>query len=223
IRRQLAPILNGVKKWAEPIVEIVYDLDRADPNHARKARDLVEDEKWLSPKLANDKYIFKHKSIRDVIKFSFFHSFRSLGTKNQARFIPLVPLETIAYICAIIRHLIGAYQFQDEKASDLNSSENADHFRNYMKMLKEIGEEDATALTNIRVSITLAYFRKSRPQPGMAPVIKLNLGPRHELDMDGVRELEELLGGVLDLEESALVSGKGKGRAGPSQPRQATH
>ncbi|KAG9074948.1 hypothetical protein FS749_013450 [Ceratobasidium sp. UAMH 11750] len=222
VRQQLAPIRNGVKKWAEPIVEIVYHLDRADPNIVRKARDLVEDEKWLSPKLANDDGIFKHKTIRDVIKFSFFRSSRSLGSKNRARFVPLVPLETIAYACAIIRHLIGAYQSSDEKASDLNSSENADHFRNYMRMLKEIGEEDPTALVNIRLGITLAYL-KSRPQLRATPVVKLNLGPAQELDEDAVREIQDILGDdIPDPEEWAVVSRKGKGRAGPSQLRQST-
>ncbi|KAG9076035.1 hypothetical protein FRC06_009752, partial [Ceratobasidium sp. 370] len=101
VRSQLSTMRNGMKKWAEPIVPIYFDLDRSDPDHAKKACDLISDEKWLSPNLANDKDIFKHKIIRDVIKFSFFRSTCSLGVKNRACFIPLVPLETIAYACAI--------------------------------------------------------------------------------------------------------------------------
>ncbi|KAG8707341.1 hypothetical protein FRC08_000571 [Ceratobasidium sp. 394] len=140
---------NSVKRWAKPVVPVYFNLDPANPDHATKACDLVDDEKWLSLNLANNEEIFKNKIIHDVIKISCFRSSHSLGMKNHACFIPLVPLETIAYACAIICHLIGSYRFDDEKLSDLNSTGNANNFHQYLKMLKEIRDHNPMALMNI--------------------------------------------------------------------------
>ncbi|KAG9090864.1 hypothetical protein FRC06_000848 [Ceratobasidium sp. 370] len=146
---QLPIMCNGVKKWAEPVIPVYFELDHSDPDHARKAHNLIDNEKWLSLNLANDEEIFNHKIIRNVIKFAFFCSAHSLGTMNWACFIPLVLIETIAYACAIIHHLIGSYQFDAERSNDLNSGDDVNNVRNYMRLLKEIGDHDPTALMNI--------------------------------------------------------------------------
>ncbi|KAG8734240.1 hypothetical protein FRC10_011810, partial [Ceratobasidium sp. 414] len=157
VRGQLSPIWNIVKAAAEPLVGALFGLDWGDPNHTIKAGDLTKDEKWLSPNLVNDAEIFKHEIIHRTIFLSFFRSNKGIGSKNLGRFTPLVPLETIAYVCAVIRHLIVAFMVSDEKANHLDASGDAEYFRIYMGMLEDIGDRDEAVLKNIRSMITLKY------------------------------------------------------------------
>ncbi|KAG9086048.1 hypothetical protein FRC06_003296, partial [Ceratobasidium sp. 370] len=217
VRKQCAPIRNHVKKWAERMVGSYYNLNRAHPNHAEKACDLIDGHKWLSPTLANNKHVFKHPIISNTITYLFFHTSRSVGSKNLERFTPLVPIETIAYVCAIIRHLIMAFLTKDEHASNLNAKDNADNFCMYLDMLKRIEDSDEAALKNIWSGITLAYL-KTRTKPNLLLPIQLNLGPRQEVDMEAMHEIQELLGDdAPDIDEWAAVS-KGKGRASRTGP-----
>ncbi|KAG8709950.1 hypothetical protein FRC08_017837 [Ceratobasidium sp. 394] len=192
-RSQLSPIRGMIKTATEPMIGMAFGLDRGNPDHAVKAAELTDDERWLLPNLANDGDIFMNPIIENAIYSSFFRSTRSIGSKNIDQFTPLVPLETIAYVCAIIRHLIAAFKVSDEKANHLDSSGDAEQFRIYMRMLKELGERDEVALQNVRVAITLKYMRVRSPPTTRQPV-KLNLGPKKTVNVEATRELQTLLG-----------------------------
>ncbi|KAG8728573.1 hypothetical protein FRC10_004820, partial [Ceratobasidium sp. 414] len=128
IRRQLAPIRTSIKKCAEPMMESYFGLDHSEPDHVEKSRHLTGEEKWLSPTLKNDEKMFQHKIIGNTIAHAFFRSGRGIGVKHRDRFTPLIPIATIAYVCAIIRHLVKSYEFDNPKAANLKADEDADTY-----------------------------------------------------------------------------------------------
>ncbi|KAG8732281.1 hypothetical protein FRC10_001022 [Ceratobasidium sp. 414] len=155
IQRQLAPIRTSIKKCAEPMMESYFGLDHSEPDHIEKSHHLTGEEKWLSPTLKNDKKMFQHKIIGNTIAHAFFHSGRGISVKHRDQFTPLIPIATIAYVCAIIRHLVKLYEFDNPKAANLKADEDADTYHYYMRMLHKIAQENQGALTNIRSKITL--------------------------------------------------------------------
>ncbi|KAG9083088.1 hypothetical protein FRC06_004702 [Ceratobasidium sp. 370] len=154
-QRQLALIQNVLKVCSKPMLGSYYGLDRSEPNHTQTARNLTLGEKWLLLNLANNEFLFQHKIISKTIAHAFFRSLKAIGVKHKCRFSPLIPIAMIAYACAIIHHLIKLFEVNDDKASDLKASGNADDFCTYMGMLWEIGEKNPGVLVNIWSQITI--------------------------------------------------------------------
>ncbi|KAG9093129.1 hypothetical protein FRC07_011525, partial [Ceratobasidium sp. 392] len=176
VRHQLAPTRHALKKVCNNLVGPHFELRRSDADRVQHSKDLLNKEKWLSSTNGNDSNRFHHRIIRDAIREGIFSGPQSPGAKNFERFIPLVPLPTIAYVCALIRHHIKSFQFDDSKAGHLVASENADDFRMYMKMLKEMQKNNEGSLKNACAKITEDYLR-ARANPAPAPVINMNFGP----------------------------------------------
>ncbi|KAG9088114.1 hypothetical protein FRC06_002231, partial [Ceratobasidium sp. 370] len=132
-----------------------YGLDHSEPDHVQESRQLTWDEKWLLPTLTNDESMFQHKIISNTIAHAFFRSTKGIGVKHLAQFTPLIPAATIAYVCAIIRHLIKSYKFNNPKAANLKANEDANSYRMYMRMMQEVMQVNPGALTNIQSKITL--------------------------------------------------------------------
>ncbi|KAG9123863.1 hypothetical protein FRC07_013711 [Ceratobasidium sp. 392] len=111
--------------------------------------------------------------------------------------------------------------FDDSKAGHLVASKNADNFRMYMKMLKEMQKNNEGSLKNACAQITEDYI-KARANPAPAPVINMNFGPDQPVDEDRMNSIKALLGDAVgDVEEWGRVkSQKGNSRAaGPSRAR----
>ncbi|KAG9092565.1 hypothetical protein FRC06_011879, partial [Ceratobasidium sp. 370] len=163
--------------------------------------------------LTNDESMFQHKIIGNTIAHAFFRSTKGIGVKHLARFTPLIPAATIAYVCAIIRHLIKSYEFDNPKAANLKADKDADSYRMYMRMMQEVVQVNPGALTNIRSKITLQCL-KFRPRPAALPVVQVNIGAEQEVDRETMLEIKAILGDdAPDIDEWAgMLRWKGKGK-----------
>ncbi|QRV99832.1 hypothetical protein RhiJN_27851 [Ceratobasidium sp. AG-Ba] len=225
IQKQLPGLRNSMRKACEHLVSVYYGLRRSKPNHATLAKDLTDDgeERWLSSNKKNDSEMFMHPIIADTIENAFFKTAKSFGFKNLARFIPLVPVPTIAYACSIIRNRIKAFETDISKPADLNSESDRDAYKMYMTMLDDIRRDNPVHLLRIWATITLQYL-KAKPKPTVLLVPELNLGPDCDMPMDSLEEISDLLGDEApalnewDGVKEALRKSKGKApaRDGPS-------
>ncbi|KAG8735386.1 hypothetical protein FRC10_010672, partial [Ceratobasidium sp. 414] len=101
VRTQLSQAQNKVRGACDGLLALYFNLCRSRPDHAQHAVDITKDEKWVSPNIANDDLRFQHPIILDTICNAYFKSKKSLGMRHKARFTPVVPLSTIAFVCSI--------------------------------------------------------------------------------------------------------------------------
>ncbi|KAG8724503.1 hypothetical protein FRC09_017936 [Ceratobasidium sp. 395] len=216
IRKSLAPIRNhDIRAACDGLVPAYFGLHQSNPDHIQKAKGLLLDEAWLSSNLANDDFRFQHDIIRDAIHRAWFSHRKSLGSKNLELFTLLVPLPTIAYTCSIVRQWIEYFEQDTNKGFELDANRGAAYFRMYMKMLNDFGTTNSTCVLNAQLKISLHYVKgNTKKQHEQTP--QMNIGPDHAPDQARLRELENLLGGAVNVNQLSQPHAKGKGRAGPS-------
>ncbi|KAG8723168.1 hypothetical protein FRC09_004414 [Ceratobasidium sp. 395] len=227
IRNQLPVVRNGMKKIGDALVRVFFELSRSDPHCGAEAKSLTDggDERWTSSNLKNDEDKFKHPVIRETIIQTYFNNPKSLGYRHLKRFAPIMPVPTIAYACSILRNRIKAYEVENSKAADLDSTSDSDAFSMYMRMLEGIRKNTPGHLIKAQLLIT-SEILKSKPQASRLRTPPMNYGPDCDIDMEELEEIYEMYGGdVAPVEEwdgvqDALNKSKGKGKAsakaGPS-------
>ncbi|QRW13141.1 hypothetical protein RhiLY_12140 [Ceratobasidium sp. AG-Ba] len=185
-----------MKKSCKHLVAAYYGLRRSDPDHAAKAKSLTDgsEERFVSSNEQNDSEMFMHQILADSIENAWFKTAKSFGFKHIEAFTPLVPVQSIAFACAIVQNRIKALEVDISKPAELNAEGDRDAYMMFMEMLEKIRKENPAHLLKIRAKITLQYL-KAKPQPTTLPVPEMNLGPNREVPMDMLEEIGGLLGG----------------------------
>ncbi|KAG8703852.1 hypothetical protein FRC09_003909 [Ceratobasidium sp. 395] len=114
-----------------------------------------------------------------------------------------------------VRQWIEYFEQDTNKGFELDANRGAVYFRMYMKMLNDFGTTNSTCVLNAQLKISLHYVKgNTKKQHEQTP--QMNIGPDHAPDQARLRELENLLGGAVNVNQLSQLHAKGKGRAGPS-------
>ncbi|KAG9094142.1 hypothetical protein FRC06_011114 [Ceratobasidium sp. 370] len=164
IRRQLSQLRNVIKKASYGKIDTIYQIKRGHPETAARVQALLLGDKFLSPNLENDSARFQNEIIGRTIADAFFSGKKSL-----------------ALVCTIIRHLIESFSKQESNSDALDSTEDADYFRHYSKLLDNAMDYNGTRFHMLDHTKTI-------------PETPVTWEADSDVDEDLVEQLRELAG-----------------------------
>lgn len=139
IRRQLSRFRFDLREAIAPLLPLYYGLKKSGyhENNIERVKQLLPDI-FHNPEPESDKYLFHHPILLDVLGATCFNrQSKGLAVKYPKEF-KLIPLATIALICAITRHLIVEYATGEHCSINLHAEEQAPYYQMYLDALLDI-------------------------------------------------------------------------------------